>query len=143
MGGGIAGQFLRQSDAAASLSAIVLDAPAIDFNAILTNQIERMNLPLAPILARGALWFSGLAEPVQLADVVTTDEFAEFEGPIFLSHGFADSVVPIGSSDSLVAKREHVTEYLRTESDHIQSWKADPARYEAALSAFLTSLGTR
>lgn len=139
MGGGIVGQFLRQSDAATSLSAIVLDAPAIDFHAILTDQIERMNLPLAAILARGALWFSGLSEPMHLADAVTTDEFAAFGEPIFLSHGFTDSVVPIGSSDALVARRLNVTEYLRTGADHIQSWKADPARYEAALSGFLST----
>ncbi|WMT89371.1 alpha/beta hydrolase [Pelagibacterium sp. H642] len=136
MGGGIVGQFLRQSDTAASLSAIVLDAPAIDFHAILTDQIERMDLPLAPILALGALWFSGLSEPVHLADALTTDEFAAFGEPIFLSHGFSDSVVPIGSSDALVGRREHVTQYLQTGSDHIQSWKADPARYEAALKGF-------
>ncbi|WIY51535.1 alpha/beta hydrolase [Devosia sp. YIM 151766] len=143
MGGGIVGQFLRQSDASSSISAIILDAPAIDFRALITAQIERMNLPLAPILARGALWFSERSVPVRLADAVTVDEFAEFQGPLFLSHGFADSIVPIHSSDDLVARRAYVTEYLRTEADHIQSWKVSPARYEASLSDFLATLGTR
>ena len=140
MGGGIVGQFLRHSDAAGSISAIILDAPAINFQATLVDQIEQMRLPLAPALARGALWFNGRLAPVHLADAETTDEFAEFVGPLFLSHGFADRIVPISSSDALVAQRAYVTEYLRTESDHIQSWKVDPARYEASLGGFLATL---
>jgi fermentation-respiration switch protein FrsA (DUF1100 family) len=140
MGGAIVGQFLRQSDAAGTISAIVLDAPAVDFPAILTDQIGRMNLPLAAVLARGALLFSSLSKPVRLADAITTDEFAAFAGPIFLSHGFSDRVVPISSSEELVARRRHVIAFLRTNADHILSWKADPARYEAALAAFLNTL---
>ena len=53
----------------------------------------------------------------------------------------ADRIVPVASSDHLAANRPHPTEYLRTEADHIQSWKADPDTYDAALSAFLDTLG--
>lgn len=140
MGGGVAGQFLRHSEISASVSAIVLDAPAINVLTIVKDQIERMNLPLAPVLARGALWFSGLREPARLSKANVTDEFATFKGPLFVSHGFADSVVPIKSSDEMVSERGDITEYLRTGSDHIQSWKVNPARYEAALSGFLLTL---
>jgi uncharacterized protein len=139
MGGGIAGQFLRRSENAGAVAAIVLDAPAVDFHAVLVDQIGRMGLPLPSLLAGGALWFSGLALPVRLGDAATTAEFARFRGPIFLSHGSADRVVPIGSSDELVARRTAVTEYFRTTADHIQSWKEDARRYEASLRAFLSA----
>lgn len=66
--------------------------------------------------------------------------FAGFDGPLFLSHGSTDRVVPVSSSDALVAQRQGVTSYLKTEADHIQSWHADPARYDASLSAFLSAL---
>lgn len=140
MGGGIVGQFLRQSALTDSVAAIAMDAPAIDVQVIVKDQIEQMNLPLAPVLARVSLWFSGLFKPVQLSEAVTTAEFAAFDGPIFLSHGTADSVVPIESSDTLVSRRVHITEYLRTNSDHIQSWKVDPARYETVFGGFLSRL---
>lgn len=137
MGGGIVGQFLRKSDAADTVSTLIVDAPALDFRTILTHQIRAMNLPLAPVLARGALWFSALSTPVRLGDADVSDVLAHFAGPIFLAHGTADSVVPIGDSDAMVARRDAVTQYLRTTAGHIQSWKEDPARFEAALAAFL------
>lgn len=140
MGGGIVGQFLKHSELAETVSAIVLDAPAIDFEAILTGQLQNMNLPLPAVLSRGALWFSALFKPVHLNEAVATNEFKIFPGPIFLSHGFADSVVPIQSSDHLVSMRDYVTQYLRTDADHIQSWKVDPSRFEANLRAFLATL---
>lgn len=140
MGGGIAGQFLRESANSGAVAAIILDAPAIDFGAILRDQVHRMHLPLSSTLASGALLLSGLTMPVRLGDAVTIDEFARFSGPLFLSHGSADRVVPIQGSDDLVSKRMGVTAYMRTKADHIQSWNAGPARYEASLRAFLASL---
>jgi pimeloyl-ACP methyl ester carboxylesterase len=140
MGGSIAGQFLRRSDHAGAVSAIALDAPATDFGATLEDQLEIRGLPLAPVLTRGALWFSGLTMPVRLADAVTLGDFARFGKPLYLSHGFIDSVVPISSSDELVSRRGAATEYLRTRADHIQSWKVDPERYEASFRAWLSSM---
>jgi uncharacterized protein len=140
MGGGIVGQFLRRSASAETVAAIALDAPAVDFHAILLDQVDRMHFPLPSALTSVALWFDGLAAPVRLGDAVTVDEFARFPGPLFLSHGFSDRVVPIGSSDRLVSERTGTTAYLRTAADHIQSWKENPVRYDQALRAFLTSL---
>lgn len=137
MGGGIAGQALLQSELADRIAAIVLDAPAVDFPAIVVEQVARLGLPLAPILARGGLWLSTLELPINIGSATTTTVFAEFAGPMFISHGEADCVVPVATSDALVERRDAPTEYLRTKADHIQSWKEDPARYNAALRAFL------
>ncbi|MHA6692908.1 alpha/beta hydrolase [Devosia sp. A449] len=140
MGGGIVGQFMLHSGQRDAISAIVLDAPAISFDSILTEQIEKMHLPLAPILARGALLFSDWFSTVPLGEAETTEALARLDKPLFLSHGFIDQIVPIVSSDRLVAMRSAPTTYLRTAADHIQSWKLDPSQYEASLRAFLSTL---
>lgn len=140
MGGGIVGQFMARSDLADSVSAIALDAPAIDFRATLLLSLRGMGLPLSDLLATGGLAVAATQMPFDLrkADVLTT--IADFEGPVFISHGSADQIVPVSSSDELVAQRSAATVYLRTEANHILSWKEDPARYNAALSAFLATL---
>lgn len=140
MGGGIAGQVLLHSELADRIVALALDAPAVDFPAIVTDQVKRLGVPLAPVLAQGGLWLSAMQLPINIGTATTTDVFAEFAGPLFLSHGEADRVVPVATSDALVERREATTEYLRTKADHIQSWKEDPARYEAALRAFLATV---
>lgn len=138
MGGGIVGQFLLQSGLADMVSGIVLDAPAVDVSAIVADQISRMRLPLASVLATGGVWLSGMTLPIKMSAASVSDVIADYAGPVFLSHGETDRVVPIASSDALVTRRLGVTEYLRTRADHIQSWQEDPARYDAAFSAFLT-----
>jgi uncharacterized protein len=140
MGGGLVGQILRRSDHRDSISAIVLDSPALDFRAILSDQIRRQGAPLAPMVARSALFFEGWLGPNRLSEADVTPELAAFPGPIFLSHGFADTVVPVGNSDVLVSRRAAVTDYLRTDAGHIQSWQVDPSRYEASLKSFLATL---
>jgi uncharacterized protein len=140
MGGGIVGQFLRRSDQAGHVKAIVLDAPAIDFSAIMVAEMRRLDIPLPGLLARGGIWLTALRTGLDFGDADVTSAFADFPGPLFISHGTADRVVPVATSDRLVDERRGPTEYLRTGADHIQSWKEDPARYDAALLAFLRSL---
>lgn len=141
MGGAIAGQFLRHSRLATRVSAVVLDAPALDFPGLVAAQIDREGIPFAGIIARGGFVLFGQRTGVDLAQAYTIPEFIAFSGPLFLSHGANDRLVPVASSDHLVANRAHATEYLRTEADHILSFKADPQAYESALSAFLAGLG--
>lgn len=140
MGGGIVGQFLRQSQHADRVKAIVLDAPAIDFSATVLDQMRQLDIPLAGVLLRGGLTLGAWRMPFDLRQANVMAEYAGFAGPLFLSHGSADRIVPIGVSDDLVARRTAPTEYLRTGADHIQSWKEDPARYDAALLAFLRTI---
>jgi len=141
MGGAIAGQFLRRSPLASRVSALVLDAPALDFPGLVAAQIDREGVPFAGIIARGGFMVFRSRTGLDLALTYTIPEISNFSGPLFLSHGAGDRIVPVASSDHLAANRPHPTEYLRTEADHIQSWKADPDTYDAALSAFLDTLG--
>lgn len=140
MGGGIVGQFLLQSQHADTIVALVLDAPALDFTAITVDQISRMGLPVPPVLALGGIWLSGLMLPIKIGQANVMDVIADYPGPLFLSHGTADRVVPVSISDDLAARRTAPTDYLRTEADHIASWLEDPARYEAELAGFLATV---
>ncbi len=140
MGGGIVGQFMRQSQLSDRVEAIVLDAAAIDFRATLLTNMRGMGLPLPDLLASGGLLMAAWQMPFDLRAANVVDVFAEFAGPMFISHGSTDRVVPVSSSDELAARRRGPTVYLRTLADHIQSWKEDPARYDAALSGFLGTI---
>lgn len=140
MGGAIVGQFLLQSSLADMVGGIVLDAPALDFTAIASAQMARMGLPLAGVMGRVAVWVSGMMLPIKLGQADTIPVLAAFAGPLFLSHGDHDRVVPVATSDTLAALRPDNTVYLRTGADHIQSWQEDPARYDTALRAFLLEI---
>jgi pimeloyl-ACP methyl ester carboxylesterase len=140
MGGGIVGQFLRRSERAQRVAAIVLDAPAIDFPGVMLDQMRRLGVPLAPLVGRGGTWLFAWRTGVDFGDAVVAGPLAGFTGPLFLSHGSADRLVPVATSDWLARERRSPTEYLRTEADHILSWKEDPARYDAALSGFLATV---
>jgi uncharacterized protein len=140
MGGAIAGQFLRRSRLARQVSAIILDAPALDFPALVAAQIGRDGIPFAGGIAHGGFLILRQRIGLDFSQAYTLPEFASFSGPLFLSHGAGDQVVPVASSDRLVSERSAPTEYLRTEADHIQSWKANPDAYDRALAAFLADL---
>lgn len=140
MGGGIVGQFLRHSGHAGRVKAIVLDAPAVDFSAIVIAEMRRMSIPLAGLLAGGGIRLMASRTGLDFAGADVTQEFAAFQGPLFIAHGRADSIVPVATTDRLVAGRRGLTDYLRTGADHIQSWKEDPVRFDAAFLAFLRSL---
>ncbi len=143
MGGGIVGQFLRRSARADRVAAIVLDAPALDFAAIVGSTVGGMGLPLAPVLAGIGVPLSGLMLPLRLGEADVRAELEGFGRPLFLSHGHSDRIVPVAGSDALVAARPHITAYLRTGADHIQSWHEAPARFDALLAGFLRALPQR
>lgn len=140
MGGGLTGQFLRHSPLASSVSAIVLDAPALKLSPMVEGAINTMGLPFASVLTNVGMWLSSMTLPVDFGNADVTEEMANYTGPLFLSHGNGDHIVPVSGSDALVIRRSSVTDYLRTGADHILSWKEDPARYDAALAGFLKTL---
>ena len=140
MGGGLAGQFLINSDKAKSVVALALDAPALDFPAIADSEIERRYLPLPGVASWLALDSAALVAPVSLSDAVTINAVAAFPGPLFLAHGSGDQLVPVTISDRLVKMRTAPTVYLRTGADHLLSFKENPDRYRSEMLAFFKRL---
>jgi len=141
MGGAIVGQFLRRSERSRLVAAVILDAPALDFTAVLANIAAARNLPLPGVVARVALYLLSVRGPDDLRETDVIDAVAGFDGPVFLAHGGGDRVVPVVIAERLLAARVRPTHHLRTTADHLQSWHADPAAYRAALRGFLAGLG--
>ena len=140
MGGGIAGQFLMHSDKTDKVVALALDAPALDFTEVVADKIGARMIPFARSIANAALLVFDTYRNAHLSSAVSFDAVANFPGPLFLAHGTADALVPITISDRLVTARKAPTTYLRTEANHLLSFKENPERYRAEMGGFLTSL---
>jgi uncharacterized protein len=140
MGGAITGQFLRHSAQADRVTAIALDAPALDLDQVVAATLEQLHLPFARELAIASLALFDFTRGSTLSDADTRAELARFPGPLFLSHGSADVLVPVAISDELVPQRQGPTTYLRTGANHLLSYKEDPERYRDEMVAFLESL---
>lgn len=143
MGGAIVGQFLRRSDQASRVDAIALDAPALDLPGLVANNIAGAGVPMSGLVARAGLRLFGWERGLDFASTRTIDELADFPGPVFLSHGARDRLVPVSVSDELADARTGRIDYLRTEADHIQSYKENPERHDTALRAFIAKLPQR
>lgn len=142
MGGGIAGQFLMHSEQADKVVALALDAPALDIVEVAADKIGARMIPFARTLARTGLLMFDIYRRSHLSDAVSFDAVANFPGPLFLAHGSADGLVPVSISDRLVVARQAPTTYLRTEANHLLSFKEDPERYRQEMLGFLKSLGS-
>lgn len=139
MGGAILGQFLAQSDLADRVAAVALDSPAISFAAVLRHLALQSDHPLPGPMA----WFAAQLVPrltgLPLATAEVADVYTGFPGPLFIAHGAADRIVPIGPSQTLAAARAGRTVTLWTGADHLGSFAEDPAAYRAAFAEFLAT----
>ena len=61
--------------------------------------------------------------------------------PILLFHGDADTVAPVAVSERFAAALPDLVRFERVGRRRPRGvWNADPARYEAAVTAFLTEV---
>jgi pimeloyl-ACP methyl ester carboxylesterase len=142
MGGAILGQFMINSPEATRISAIALDAPALEFRGVLEHLADGMGLPLPGMVGTTTLQLLRLTGPSDLRAASVTGRMAGFYGPVFLAHGAQDRVVPLSDSQHLLDLRAAsdagaVTISHLTEADHLQSHAADPSAYDAAFREFL------
>lgn len=139
MGAAIAGQFLMRSGAARDVSALVLDAPALDYRMILRSFTRW--LVFGGAIERLGLRWARVVLPADLGAAVVMDAVRDFPGPVFVVHGTADVLVPVGTSRELVAGRgAGRTEYVETRAHHLLSWQVDRGRYRTEMLAFLNGL---
>ena len=140
MGGGIAGQFLMQSEQVDRVVALALDAPALDLREVVADKLGARALPFATTLATAGIAVFDLYRGSRLSDAISLDAVAKFPGPVFLAHGTGDVLVPVSIGDRLVAERVGPITYLRTNANHLLSYKENPARYRDEMLAWLRSL---
>jgi pimeloyl-ACP methyl ester carboxylesterase len=136
MGGAIVTQFMERSPLAERVAGLVLDAPALDWKAILSFNATKMGFP-----SFGALpveWAIGARIDADWASLDALQHPDDLQLPILLFHGTDDEVVPISTSDELAELLPRWVTYFRVpEAGHIEGWNVDPALYRHRLDAFL------
>ena len=146
MGGAIILQTLDRSWLSDRVSAVVLDAPVIDWADVLRHHGAMHKIP-GPIgsLSRsliGRRWarrLVGVHEPIDVALTNWEHRADELKHPTLLIHSLDDEFVPAGPSISLAAKRPDLVRFEPwREARHTKEWNVDPERWDAVVRAFLT-----
>jgi alpha-beta hydrolase superfamily lysophospholipase len=140
MGGAIVTQFMEHSPLAHHVVGLVLDAPALNWKAILSFNATEMGLP--SFAALPVEWMIGLRIDANWNSLDALRHPADFHLPILLFHGTDDETIPISTSDAFAKELPGwVTYYRVPEAGHIESWNVDPSLYDQRLTAFLTRIG--
>ena len=146
MGGAIILQTLDRSWLSDRVSAVILDAPVIDWSDVLRHHgalnripgpIERLSRSL--IGRRWARRLVGVHEPLDVALTNWEHRAAELTHPALVIHSLDDEFVPAGPSISLATKRPELVRFEPwREARHTQEWNVDPERWDAVVRDFLT-----
>jgi uncharacterized protein len=138
MGGALVTQFMQKSPLASQVDALVLDAPALDWKAILEFNAERMGVP--GFLALPVEWAIDARTDVDWDSLNALEHPEDFHLPILIFHGEEDKVIPIETSEEFTEELpDSTTFYAVPQAGHTQSWNVNPALYERRLEAFFGS----
>ncbi len=138
MGGGISLNFMHHSDLSDNVSAMILDAPMLDFGRTVDLGASQRGVP------RPVTWVAKQIAAVRFGVQWVAMNYLpwadELDVPVLLFHGDEDTRVPVTLSDEWAASREDLIEYHRfTGAQHVGSWNVDPQRYEDTVRTFLAS----
>jgi alpha-beta hydrolase superfamily lysophospholipase len=139
LGGTIVELFLRRSQLASHIRAVVLDSPVLNWRATLEALLKKNKLPrfLASVTEKMIAWRTG----VQLAMLdLARQDTTQQPLPRLLFHGTADTTAPLAVSDAFAAAFPRVTYHRIPKAEHTQCWNADPAFYEVELRSFLAQV---
>lgn len=143
MGGAIAASFLRESDHADRVSAVVLDAPMLDFEAAVRHQVFAMSvfgMSLPKTLLAASLALTRKRFGVDWAKLDYTKDAAKLDTPVLIFHGANDAAVPVEPSRRLASLRPDMVELVEPRgAGHVLSWNVDPAAYESRIVKFLSA----
>jgi uncharacterized protein len=141
MGGAIVAQFMQRSPLAPRVAGLVLDAPVLDWQAVLSFNATEMGFP--SFLSRPVEWAIGARVDADWESLNAGRHPDDFQLPILLFHGSEDDVVPISTSDEFAAELPRQVTYFRVpEAGHTEAWNVNPGLYERRLGAFLQRLGS-
>ncbi|WP_158842455.1 alpha/beta hydrolase family protein [Saccharothrix deserti] len=142
MGGAIVGQFLARSAEADGVTAVVLDAPVVDWTETLELQSRNRGVPeqLVPIAELVSDWRVDLE--FDRFDLVENPPARK--PPTLLFHGGADGTVPVRASRELAEAANRLAwpvQYVEVPTaEHTAAWNVDPEAYERRLTDFLDSI---
>jgi pimeloyl-ACP methyl ester carboxylesterase len=136
MGGALIAQFMERSPLADRIDGLVLDAPALNWKAILEFNAEEMGLPGFAALPVEWAIDARIDPDWNSLDAIQHPE--NFHLPILLFHGDEDQVVPIETSEEFAKELpDSVTYYVAPHAGHTQSWNVNPRLYDRRLKSFL------
>lgn len=140
MGGAIVTQFMERSPLAPEVVGLVLDAPVLDWQAVLSFNATEMGFP--SFLSKPVEWAIGARIDADWESLDAIRHPEDFQLPILLFHGTEDDVVPISTSDDFAAELPRRVTYFRVpEAGHTEEWNVDPRLYERRLGNFLQRVG--
>jgi alpha-beta hydrolase superfamily lysophospholipase len=149
MGGATVLQTVTRSDLSDVVRGIVLDSPVVDWITVLKYQGKLRNLPKpvrsAVLLLIGKGWarrLTGQLAPIDLPRLNFVRRAHELHLPILLMHSDDDGFVPSVASRALAQARPDIVTYEAfTVAAHTKLWNYDRARWNAAISGWLASIG--
>jgi alpha-beta hydrolase superfamily lysophospholipase len=140
MGGGIVAQFLRRSGERAATRAAILDAPTLDWNAIIDWTAKQRRVP-GPVTAWGKL-VASLRSGLNWSELSQVEHAREFSTPMLILHGGADRDIPPSLSERFASARPDLVTYrLVPGAGHVESANVAPDFYAATISTWLRERG--
>ena len=139
MGGTIIAEFLWRSPLADQVAGVVLDAPVMDWSAVVARGARREG-GVAPLLAPVAKGMVTLRTGFSWRETGAGAWRTQFRRrvPVLLFHGTADETVPMATSEAFAQMLGERVTFVRTEgAGHVQSWNFDPAGYDSTLRQWL------
>src|SRR5215469_11632870 len=146
MGGAIIAGFLEHSPLAPKVTRVVLDAPMLDLRAVVGYGASQRSLPVIGLGLPGPLVWT--AEQIaaarfglswQATDYLASTNWVRV--PTLVTHGTADTTVPISLSIKLKALEPSLVTLARFPgAGHLESWNIDRARYTSLLTSFLSAV---
>ena len=144
MGGAIVLSFLYHSAVADRVSAVVLDSPALDFEALIDHGATRQipgGEPLRSALTDLAMFVAAHRFGIDYRTMDHLERVDALSVPALLFHGSEDTRVPVWLSDRLAETRPDIVRYVSFDGAiHVGSWNHDRERYEQAVRGFLTGM---
>jgi uncharacterized protein len=146
MGGGIVAAYLENAEREPGfVRGVVLDAPMLDLPAVIDYGASQMDLPLG-LEVPGVLTGSGrqvvaLLDGVDWDALTYLDDTSWLQVPALVLHTSGDTTVPVTISRELAQTEPDLVQLEEFDGEHVEAYNADPERYQAAMTAYLTSLG--
>ncbi len=142
MGGALITQFMERSSLAGRIDGLILDAPALNWKAILEYNATRMGFP--SFAALPVEWAIDARTDVDWGSLNALRHPQDFHLPVLLFHGDDDAVIPIATSEDFAAELpQWVTYYRAPEAGHTQSWNVNPSVYDRRLRRFLLQMAPK
>ena len=144
MGGAMVLSFLYHSAVADRVSAVVLDSPALDFEALIDHGATRQ-IPVGEPLRSGltdlAMYVAAHRFGIDYRTMDHLERVEDLTVPVLLFHGSEDARVPVWLSDRLAETRPDIVRYeVFDGAIHVGAWNQDRGRYEHAVRDFLTGM---